>query len=122
MSTTITKTELTEWLETFKLGWIKKKKDIVLKLFSKTEKYYERPFKAGTTQEEIEGYWHDIDNLDDIEFDYEIVALDGNTACVHWDNKYCYEGSRYHLDGIYTIKFNENKECIEFRQWWFMET
>jgi hypothetical protein len=117
----ITRNDVINWMEEFKSGWIGKKKDNVLKLFEKTEKYYERPFKPGTTKEEIRVYWNDIDALDDISFDYEIYAIENNIACIHWDNKYTYQNQSYHLDGIYTIKFNETKECIEFRQWWFME-
>lgn len=115
------RSDVIEWMEKFKSGWIEKRKDDVLKLFEKTERYYERPFKPGTTKEEIRGYWNDIDTLDDVTFDYDIVAIENNTVCVHWDNKYRFEGEFYHLDGVYTIIFNENKECIEFHQWWFME-
>ena len=121
MENAIKKKDVIQWMEKFKQGWIDKKNEEVLKLFEKTEKYYERPFKPGTTMEDIRGYWKDIDSTDDISLDYDIVAVDGNVACVHWDNKYRYEGEYYHLDGIYMIKFNEFKECIEFHQWWFME-
>ena len=121
MSTTITRADVIQWMEKFKIGWIEKKKDEVLKLFEKTTLYYERPFKPGTTQEEIRGYWNDIDALDDITLDYDIVALEGNTVCVHWNNKYRYQGEYFHLDGVYTIVFNDKKECVEFHQWWFME-
>lgn len=115
------RSDVTEWMEKFRSGWIEKRKDDVLELFEKTEKYYERPFKPGTTQEEIRGYWNDIDSLDDVTFDYDIVAVENNIVCVHWDNKYRFEGEFYHLDGVYTMIFNEKKECIEFHQWWFME-
>ena len=121
MSAKLERVDVINWMEKFKIGWIEKKKDDVLKLFEKTERYYERPFKPGTTMEEIRGYWNDIDALSDITLDYDIVAIDGNTACVHWVNKYCYQGLYDYLDGIYTIIFNENKECIEFHQWWFRE-
>lgn len=121
MLSNLTREDIVKWMEQFKTGWVEKRKDTVLQLFEKTEKYYERPFKPGTTMEEIETYWHDIDELSDITLDYDIVAIDGNTVCVHWDNKYSYNGENYHLDGIYTIIFNDNKECVEFHQWWFME-
>lgn len=117
----ITKTDVVNWMDKLKKGWIEKRKEDVLKLFEKTEKYYERPFKPGTTLEEIGGYWNDIDSLNDISLDYDIIAIQGNTASVHWDNKYSYQGKYYHLDGIYTIIFNEHKDCIEFHQWWFMD-
>lgn len=118
MPTKISKGDVASWMERLKIGWVSKQKDEVLKLFAKTEKYYERPFRPGTTTKEIRGYWNDIDQLEDISFDYDIVAIEGTTACVHWNNEYSYEGKDHQLDGMFLIKFNDENECIEFRQWW----
>jgi len=117
----IEKSFVASWMEKLKAGWTGKRKEDIFKLFEKTERYYERPFSPATTLEEIKEYWKDIDALEDITFDYNIVAIDGNVACVHWKNKYKYQGKNYHLDGIFSIKFNANNECVELRQWWFME-
>ena len=121
MSTKLERADVIDWMEKFKTGWTEKKKEDVLKLFEKTERYYERPFNPATTIEEIKVYWNDIDSVSEMTLDYEIVAVDSYTACIHWRYRYCSQGVYDLLDGIYTIKFNENKECIEFRQWWFKE-
>ena len=121
MQNTISRAEVIEWMEKLKTGWLDKKKEDVLKLFEKTKSYYERPFKPATTIEEIAEYWKDIDDVDDCTLDYDIVAIDGNTVCVHWDYKYTIKHKSNHLDGMYVIIFSEQKECIEFRQWWFKE-
>lgn len=110
--------DVTNWMENLKNGWVNKRKEEVLTLFQETKRYYERPFKPGTTMEEIRGYWDDIDNLENISLDYDVVAIDGDTACVHWNNGYTYRGKDYRLDGMFVIRFNNNKDCIEFKQWW----
>ena len=118
MPTKISHEDVAIWMERLKAGWVNKQKNEVLKLFTNTERYYERPFNPGTTIEEIKGYWNDIDQLENITFDYEIVAIEGATACIHWNNEYIYEDKDHQLDGMFLIKFNDEKECIEFRQWW----
>ncbi|MBS3923188.1 MAG: nuclear transport factor 2 family protein [Nitrosarchaeum sp.] len=117
----IKENDVVKWMEEFRNAWVNKDKDRVLSLFSETKNYYERPFKSATTKEEIQSYWNDIDNLTDITLDYEIYAIENDVACIHWVNKYTYQEKRYHLDGVFMIKFDEFKNCIEFRQWWFME-
>ena len=61
----------------------------------------------GQPQEEIKAYWNDIDNLTNISLEYEIFAVENNIACIHWENKYTYQNKNYHLDGVFTLKFDE---------------
>ncbi|MFC0242622.1 nuclear transport factor 2 family protein [Rhodopseudomonas telluris] len=118
----LTKDAVVAWLEQLKAAWTTKDVEGALRLFEATERYYERPFHAGTTQSEYRSYWQDIVNLEDITFDFEVVAVDGNTACVHWRNDFRTpgDGKSCHLDGVFVIKFDSSLRCIEFRQWWFM--
>src|SRR5258708_32848319 len=111
------------WLSELKDAWCNKEPERAVQLFSETEQYFERPFKPGTTQADYQGYWKDIVTLSDISFDYDIVAIDGDKACVHWDNKFTVPAKeqRYHLDGMFVIEFNDRGKCRVFRQWWFME-
>jgi len=97
--------------------------DRAVRLFSRTSRYYERPFSPGTTLEDISSYWKDIAGQDNIELDYTIVAVEGSVACVHWQNRFDSpeESKSYHLDGIFQLEFDDEGFCREFRQWWFME-
>ena len=48
------------WLLKLKNGWESKNIELVLELFEKTEKYYERPFNPGTSLMEFRKYSEDI--------------------------------------------------------------
>lgn len=111
------------WLDRLKRAWEAGDPESALELFAHTERYYERPFKPGTTQEEYKTYWQDIVGLEDITFEYEIVAVEANTACVHWKNSFRSKGELdlTELDGMFVIVFNDEGSCTEFRQWWFMK-
>ncbi len=119
----VTHQHVTEWLDELKSAWEGKDPDRALQLFKDTKRYYERPFQPGTTQEEFRGYWTGIVGIYDIRFDYEIVAVEGQTACVHWGNWYreSPSGKLEHLDGVFVIIFNDNGSCEQFSQWWFQE-
>lgn len=119
----VTRAHVDEWMSKMKTAWEERRPDDALALFRHTEEYYERPFKPGTTQEEYHGYWAGIVDLEDIVVNYNIVAVEGDVACVHWDNLYTVPGDprRYHLDGMYVIEFDQSGNCRVFRQWWFME-
>jgi hypothetical protein len=116
----LTRDDVNEWMKRLQKAWTTKDVEGALALFKKTEHYYERPFHAGTTQAEFRKYWQDIVSLQNITLEYDIVAVDGQTACVHWVNKFSSEGKMCHLDGMFLMKFDKSLNCVEFRQWWFM--
>ena len=111
------------WLDELKAAWEAGDPTAALKLFQHTTRYYERPFYAGTTQDEFQKYWADIVGLENIRFDYKIVAVDGSVACVHWQNSFRSpsEDRAYLLDGMFQLEFDDQDNCREFRQWWFMK-
>jgi hypothetical protein len=108
------------WLNRLKISWESGDGEGALALFASTKRYYERPFSAATTIDQIREYWKDIDGLDDIVFDFEIIAVEANRAVVHWQNSFKEEGGNEALlDGVFAITFDDAGSCIEFRQWWF---
>lgn len=119
----VDRTAVQSWLEQLKRAWEAGDGEGAVALFSHTTAYYERPFRPGTTQEEIQSYWRDIDGLTNIRFEYDIVAVEGDVACVHWENWFATptDPKVQHLDGVFVIEFDETGQCRLFRQWWFME-
>lgn len=115
--------DATSWLDQLKDAWERGDAEAAVQLFAATREYYERPFRPGTTMDEYREYWKDIDALQDIVFDYDIMAIDGNRCCVHWQNSFSTAESseRALLDGVFVIDFNDNGECVVFRQWWFAQ-
>ncbi len=75
------------------------------------------------SQEEYRTYWEAIVSLYDIRFEYDIIAIEGEIACIHWQNWYrdSPEGKLDHVDGVFIVTFNAAGSCEQFRQWWFME-
>lgn len=110
-----------DWLDRLKSYWEAGDGEGALSLFRQTAEYYERPFHAGTTEAEIRKYWEDVDGLKDITFEFEIVAIAGQRAVVHWQNGFVTpdDGKAWLLDGVFFIDFDVEGECQTFRQWWF---
>jgi hypothetical protein len=50
--TMVTRQHVAEWLGELKVAWEGRDPDRVLQLFKDTKRYYERPFRPGTSQEE----------------------------------------------------------------------
>ena len=119
----LTRSSVEGWMEKLKASWEAGDADAASALFNHTEQYYERPFKAATTFDEIQGYWKDIETLRDIHVEFSVVAIDGQTACIQWQNQFRTSQSAEltHLDGIFLVEFNDDGQCKVFRQWWFME-
>lgn len=117
----VSRSELVAWLDELKLAWESGNPERALRLFEATQEYYERPFAPGTTLEEYRGYWQDIVGLEDIKFDYKIVAIDGHVACVRWRNSFVADGESTLLDGVFIIEFDDMVRCRVFRQYWFAQ-
>ncbi len=113
-----------DWMGRLKAAWEAADVERAVEQFARTEYYYERPFRPGTTQEEIRSYWKDVAGLSDIRLDYSIVAVEGNTACVHWQNRFrnSPDSAETLLDGVFVLEFDDDGYCRIFRQWWFMKT
>lgn len=115
------RTHVEAWLDELKEAWEGGDVERAVSLFHQTTEYYERPFRPGTSEEEIRGYWRDIHGLKDIRFDYTLSAVDGNLAVVHWQNSFVTprDNKAWLLDGVFFLEFNETGKVVVFRQWWF---
>lgn len=103
-----------EWLNKLKEYWFNKDIEKAVSLFTKTTFYQETPFmKPYTTIEEINNEWQHIKNEDIQDIEIKVLAIDDYTVIAEWLLKQ----NNQEFDGIYEIKFNENKECIYFKSW-----
>jgi hypothetical protein len=97
-----------------KAAWLNADLAAIETLFAKTTEYYETPFdKPATNISEILKLWKDVKNQKIKRLDFTILAIDENSVVVQWILEY----SETKFDGIYLIKFNNNKECIFFKSW-----
>ena len=109
----LTKEYFEQWLEGLKQTWLNKDLNGLKKYFGKIKKYYENPFKIGTSFKEVIGFWEEIKNQEVIKLEMDCVAVDENVGVAHW----FFADKSGEYDGVYQVTFNENLECIEFKQW-----
>ena len=109
----LTKKYFENWLEGLRQTWLDKDLSRLEKYFGKIEKYYENPFKIGTSFEEVLSFWEEIKGQEIIKLEMDCIAIDGNIAIAHW----FFADNSGEYDGIYQVKFNSDLECTEFKQW-----
>lgn len=103
-----------QWLNNLKTYWFNRDIDSAVSLFKKTTFYQETPFmNPYTTLEEINREWQHIKNENIQNIEIKLLAIDGYTIIAQWILKQ----NNQDYDGIYEIKFNDNKECIYFKSW-----
>lgn len=122
MEVKIRKNDLSKWLDRLKMAWLNKDINEVSKIFETTTKYYETPFDLpGTNIEDIKKFWAEINTQNIIDLQFTPLVIEGDKTVVNWYLKYSEIDNTQNiieLDGIYYIIFNDNFECIEFKQWW----
>lgn len=113
-------TRLQTWLDNYKQAWENLDPKIIAALFTDEAAYYITPFNdplRGKTA--IVEYWHGVSRTqEDINFNYEILALNETSGICHWQASFTRKHKRITLDGIMVISLNPDGMCYEFREWW----
>jgi len=115
------KDQVVVWCNELKEAWIAKNYNEVKKIFSATKYYFEDPFSApGTTIEEIRSYWDEIEFQDINELVIQPLVIENMRSVLHWYLSYrdTRDATEHEMDGTYYVEFNENAECLLFKQWW----
>lgn len=111
-----------EWLEAYKLAWETRTPEAAGELFTEEALYYEAPFAEPLEgQTGVVAYWSDVPRSQkQIQFDYQILAVTGNTGIAHWQASFVriLSGAFVELDGILTAEMDEDGRCRVFREWW----
>jgi len=110
----LTKEYFEDWLGGLRQTWLDKDLNGLKKYFSRIENYYESPFKRpGKNLGDVVEFWKEIKNQEIIKLEMDCVAVDKNIGIAHW----FFADNSGEYDGIYQVKFNDDLDCIEFRQW-----
>jgi uncharacterized protein (TIGR02246 family) len=107
------------WLDGYFAAWISNEADDVAALFAEDAVYSVGPFSdAWTGRDEIVARWTS-GAQEDVEYAYEILAVDGDTGIAHWNVKARSEGqtARSEWDGILLITFAPDGRCREHGEW-----
>ena len=113
------------WINKIGKAWIEKNPSLIPPLFAENFKYYETPFSTPIkTKKELLKLWQDVPNSQkDITFDFEILSEINNDYLAHFHASFVRikNYSKTALDGIFSVKLNNNNLCTEFKWWWNTE-
>ncbi|MGI0010521.1 MAG: nuclear transport factor 2 family protein [Nitrosopumilaceae archaeon] len=110
------------WLDLYSTAWKTRDPKLIKKLFIKGAKYHEKPFESPISGiGSITEYWSVIaQTQENIQFDYNILAVDKNQGIAHWSASFVRKltKTQVKLDGIFVVNLNSENKCAIFREWW----
>lgn len=116
---------LAAWLDAYGKAWETRDADLAITLFSPDATYQDMPFSpphqghAG-----IHAYWAGVTaDQRNVEFDYSVIAVSGNTGIAHWSAAFDVASSGAHLklDGVFVLEFAADGKCRRLREWWHLQ-
>ncbi|MEN2738945.1 nuclear transport factor 2 family protein [Microbacterium sp. X-17] len=109
------------WMNRLRDAWLATDLEAAMELFRSTREYYERPFAVTTEQSDIREFWKDLGSFTDPGFEFDILAVDGPRGVVHISYSFTFPEAElsYLVDGVYVLDFDDDGDCVVFRQWWF---
>ena len=125
--TAIDRAGFERWLEAYKAAWQEQDPDAAAALFTEDATYREMPFSEPFRgRAAIRAYWAEVacESQRDIDFDYQVWAVDGDTGVCHWSCRLTRRasGERVELDGAFRCVFSSDDDeaglCRVFEEWW----
>ena len=121
----LTTTAFREWLEGYREAFQTMDPPAAGALFGENVVYVDSPFAEPVLgRASVTEYWAQVAGLmRDIEFGFEIIAVDGDVgvARVHDALIRTSSGLRMAYDGIFVCRFDGDLRCREFREWWVQD-
>jgi ketosteroid isomerase-like protein len=117
------------WLRKYKDAWESRDPEAAVAIFTDDATYQENPFHDPMRgSSEIRDYWVANTNVqEDVNFNFEIIATDGDVAVNHWRVSFVSTdksgsdvnlGGPVEIDGIFKFRLDSDGLCPEFREWW----
>lgn len=120
----ISRADLEAWLDAYERAWEQKDPDAAASLFTADAQYFEtpyaEPFKGAAGVRE---YWARVTaDQRDIDFRYDIVAVEGNKGVAAWSAVFntISGGARVELNGVFVLEFADSRRCKTLREWWLV--
>lgn len=114
--------ELKAWLAAYGRAWESRDSSAFARLFAPAVRYHWTPFDPPKEGREavVAAFEAATARQDRIEFRSRVLGQHGGQALAHWQCSFVRDGSgqTVHLDGIFLMEFNGNRECTLFREWW----
>ena len=113
---------LNNWLKTLGEAWVTRNPEMIGSICAEDVKYYEHPFEEPRLgRDAVVAEWQSVPNSQkDITFDYDVIGIASDIGIAHWRASFTRMPSEKKdtLDGIFTVKLDENGLCTEFHMWW----
>jgi ketosteroid isomerase-like protein len=118
--TEVTHEQVADWVTAYRVAWESNEPDDIRGLFTADAVYLTEPYaKPWEGQDAIvEGWLESADEPGTTEFDWSIVAVEGDIAVVRAVTPYRGRAT-YH--NVWVIKFAEDGSASEFTEWWMAE-
>lgn len=111
--------EATAWAARYFEAWKTNDGATVASLFAPDAVYFYGPFREPARgRDEIVRRWTGNPPPPDVIAKYEVVAVNGDTAVVHWTVSF----DRTEMDGVLILRFDEHGACCEHREWYAERT
>ncbi len=119
----MTLNDFVHWLSRYGNAWIARDPAAAVALFSADAAYHETPFDQPLVgSRAIHQYWTDgaEQSQREVSFEATPIALENGRGLAHWRASFRRVPSNVfvELDGMLSATFDENKRCVEFREWW----
>ncbi|MCL2540392.1 MAG: hypothetical protein FWE53_03050 [Firmicutes bacterium] len=108
--------EVFQWIKDLHKLWMAKCIDNIVELFDANCQYWETPYQQIVGLANIRNQWNEIRNWQDMQVDYEILAIKDNYAIVN----FLLRTSQYEQDIINEFKFAGEK-CVYLKQWFIQK-
>jgi uncharacterized protein (TIGR02246 family) len=116
---------LERWLAGYEQAWETRSADRAAALFTPDGRYHEMPFDAPKQgRASIREYWSAVTaDQRNIDFTYDVVAIDGERGVAHWHAKFeaASTGAMLELDGVFVLTIGTDGLCRELREWWHLK-
>jgi ketosteroid isomerase-like protein len=118
----LTSATVESWLARYERAWEARDAGLAADLFSENASYTEMPLAPPMVgRAAIRDYWTTVTaDQREIEFESQVLAVDGNTGVAHWHAEFKLEssGARVTLDGVFVLTFDSSGRCESLREWW----
>ena len=110
-----------KWFFNLKTAWETKNPQLAADICSENLLWYETPFDEPLkTKGEVLDEWQTVSKQEDISVEYQILAVEGQTAITQWSAKFIRipSGEKVEMEGIFKVRLNNEGLCEEFHQWY----
>ena len=118
--------EISAWMARYQRAWETQDTERFVSLFTADGRYLDRPFTPPVDARDFRQMWTELATRQaDNQFEWDILAVEGHLAFVHWHahSTRVASNERREGDGIFMLTFeagpdsNADWRCRELREW-----